>query len=293
MKDLIVSFGEIVWDQFKDVAVLGGAPLNVAFHLHAAGWPVRIVSRIGRDKLGHETLQQIQQLGLPVMTIQQDQDLPTGRVVVSLDEHNEPSFEITAPAAWDNIQADMVLSHLKETPFHLVFGTLAQRSETSRSTLHRLLKKAATKFYDVNLRPPYTKSELVLASLKAANVVKVNREELMSLADWFLEKRKGKREGAVEDIGRELLNSFELSMLAVTDGNKGARLITRDENVEHRGFQVKVADPVGSGDAFFAALINGYLSGLPLDECLQQANRQGAWVASQQGATPVYPENGL
>ena len=286
MKDSIVSFGEIVWDQFEDVSILGGAPLNVAYHLHAAGWPVQIVSRIGMDELGRETLQQIKQLGLSITTIQQDTDLPTGRVQVFFDEHNEPGFEIAAPAAWDNIEVDPVLSQLEDAPFHLVFGTLAQRNETSRSSLHLLLKKADKKFYDVNLRPPYTKPEQVLASLKAANIVKVNREELMSLADWFMKRKKG----LVEDFGRELLISFDLSLLAVTNGDKGAQLITRDELVEHRGFQVKVNDPVGSGDAFFAALINGYLSGLPLDECLQEANRQGAWVASQQGATPVYPK---
>lgn len=288
MKNLIVSFGEIVWDQFENALILGGAPLNVAYHLHAAGWPVRIVSRIGRDELGRETLQRINQLGLPVTSIQEDIDLPTGRVLVSLDEDNEPSFEIAAPAAWDNIQADTVLSQLEGASFHLVFGTLAQRNETSRSTLYRLLEKADTIFYDVNLRPPYTKPELVRASLKAAHVAKVNREELLSLAYWFLQGRKG----LPEEIGRELLISFDLSLLAVTDGERGAWLITRDECVEHSGFQVSVADPVGSGDAFFAALINGYLSGLPLDDCLQQANRQGAWVASQQGATPPYPEKG-
>jgi fructokinase len=288
MKKSIVCFGEIVWDQFKDASILGGAPLNVAYHLYAAGWPVHIVSRVGDDALGCETLEEIKQLGLPVTTIEQDPDLPTGRVLVSLDANNEPSFEIAAPAAWDNIQADPVLSQLADAPFHLLFGTLAQRNETSRSALHRLLKKADTKFYDVNLRPPYTKPELVLASLQIANVVKVNREELMSLADWFMEGKKG----LIADIGRDLLVSFDLSLLAVTDGDKGAQLITRDERVEHGGFQVNVADPVGSGDAFFAGLINGYLSGLPLAECLQQANRQGAWVASQQGATPAYPETG-
>ncbi|NOQ47415.1 MAG: carbohydrate kinase [Desulfobulbaceae bacterium] len=289
MRKPIVSFGEIVWDQFEDAVILGGAPLNVAYHLHAAGWPARIVSRIGQDELGRETLKEIKQLGLAITGIQQDTDLPTGRVVVSLDKHGEPSFEIAAPAAWDNIQSNVVLSQLQDATFHLVFGTLAQRNETSRRTLHNLLQKADTKFYDVNLRPPYTQPEQVHYSLHTADVVKVNRDELMSLADWFMERKKG----PAKDLGRELLASFDLSLLAVTDGDKGAQLITRNEHVEHKGFQVKVADPVGSGDAFFATLIHGYLSALSLDECLQQANRQGAWVASQQGATPAYPGNGI
>lgn len=285
MKDLIISFGEIVWDQFEEASILGGAPLNVSYHLHAAGWPVRIVSRIGMDELGRETLRQIQELGLSVTTIQRDTDLPTGRVLVSLDEHNEPHFEIATPAAWDNIQVAPVISQLNNAPFHLVFGTLAQRNDSSRNSLHSLLAKADTKFYDVNLRPPYTKPELVLASLKVADVVKVNREELMSLADWFMEEKNGQ----VEDVGRELLKFFDLALLAVTNGDKGAELITRDKHVEHGGFKVNVTDPVGSGDAFFSALIHGYLSGQALDECLQMANQQGAWVASQQGATPLYP----
>ena len=283
----VISFGEIVWDQFDDGVKMGGAPLNVAYHLHAVGQSGGIISRIGQDELGEKTLARIQELGLAVSGIQVDDELPTGLVLVSLDAHGEPNFEIAAPAAWDNIQTEPVLTFIKDMPFHLVFGTLAQRSKTSRNTLKHLLAGAKTKFYDVNLRPPYTVPDLVLESLQAADVVKVNREELFCLADWFL----GKREGAVRDLGRELLSSFDLLLLAITEGSQGARLVSRDDYAEHKGFEVKVADPVGSGDAFFATLINGYLTGLPLAESLRQANKRGAWVASQQGATPAYPKS--
>ncbi len=287
MSTLVVSFGEIVWDQFEDTVKLGGAPLNVAYHLHAAGLPARIVSRVGQDELGDRTLALVAELGLSLSGIQQDEDLPTGRVLVSFDQHGEPGFEIAAPAARDNIQADAVLSLLRDNQYHLVFGTLAQRSETSRNTLQRLLERAEIKFYDVNLRPPYTPPELVLESLQAADVVKVNREELISLTDWFLNGRTG----TIRKIGRRLLSAFDLSLLAVTDGDKGARLITGNEYAEHAGYRVRVVDPVGSGDAFFSALIDGHLSALPLKECLRLANKRGAWVASQQGATPPYPGN--
>lgn len=281
----IVSFGEIVWDQFEHGQTLGGAPLNVAYHLHADGWPAWIVSRVGRDALGRKTLNRVTGLGLPVTTIQQDPELPTGVVTVSLDRDGQPNFDIAAPAAWDNIQAGPVPAQIGETPFHLVFGTLAQRSEISRNSLHRLLKQAALKFYDVNLRPPYTTPELVHDSLIAADVVKVNREELIFLAERFLEEKTG----STRNAGLALLNHFNISLLAITDGARGARLVTEDASALHRGYSVKVVDPVGSGDAFFAALIGGYLKKRPLEDCLRQANYQGAWVASQQGATPPYP----
>lgn len=284
-KDLVVSIGEIVWDQFAGTVVLGGAPLNVAYHLHAQGWPAMIISRVGRDELGRQTIDQIRKLGLPVQGIQQDPILPTGRVLVSLDARNQPHFDIAAPAAWDNIQLEETLSLVGDTRYHMVFGTLAQRNETSRQVIERLHDKALSRFYDVNLRPPHTPAEHVRRSLAVADVLKVNREELLTLNDWFMQQG-----GPEEDIADALLAAFDLSLLAVTDGANGARLITRNRSVSHAGFPVQAADPVGSGDAFFAALIIGYLSNLPLEVCLERANRAGAYVASQTGATPEYPE---
>ncbi len=284
-KDLVISIGEIVWDQFAETTVLGGAPLNVAYHLHAQGWPAMIISRVGQDELGRATIDKIKQLGLPVQGIQQDPILPTGRVLVSLDARNQPHFDIAAPAAWDNIQLEETISLLGDTCYHLVFGTLAQRNKTSRRVIEKLCDKARSRFYDVNLRPPHTPAQHVRRSLAAADVLKVNREELLTLNDWFI-----KQKGPEEDMAGALLAAFDLSLLAVTDGANGARLITRRRSVFHPGFPVRAADPVGSGDAFFSALIIGRLSGLPLDVCLERANRAGAYVASQTGATPEYPE---
>lgn len=286
-KDLIISIGEIVWDQFAETTVLGGAPLNVAYHLQAQGWPAMIISRVGDDELGRTTIDKVKKLGLPVQGIQQDPVLPTGRVLVSLDARNQPHFDIAAPAAWDNIQLEEALSLVGDTRYHLVFGTLAQRNETSRQVIESLCDKALSRFYDVNLRPPYTPAGHVRRSLAAADVLKVNREELLTINDWFM-----KQGGPEEDIAGSLLTTFDLSLLAVTDGANGARLITRNRSVFHPGFPVQTADPVGSGDAFFSALIIGYLSGLPLEVCLERANRAGAYVASQTGATPKYPGTG-
>ena len=55
---------------------------------------------------------------------------------------------------------------------------------------------------------------------------------------------------------------------------------------EHPGFSVKIADTVGAGDAFTAALVHHALRGSSLAAMNAAANRMGAWVASQEGATP-------
>ncbi len=280
----VIAFGEIVWDIFPDKTVIGGAPLNVAYHLQAQKRESGIVSRVGEDELGKQTLRRVAELGVAVDGIQVDPQLPTGRVYVSFDENSEPGYEIVEPAAWDNIQAQELPQRLTPGSFHLVYGTLAQRSEASCQTLELLFDRAVRKFYDVNLRPPFTTRDRVAHSLTCADLVKVNREELRQLNDWFL-----LQEGDDRAVARRLIEAFDLEVVAVTNSAKGAALISCDEHVEHPGFSVTQADPVGSGDAFFSALIHCYLEGQALPDCLIAANKLGSWVASQSGATPQYP----
>ena len=277
---MILSIGEIVWDIFQDKKILGGAPLNVAYHLSTFGLHVGLISRIGMDDLAEVTLSAIADIGLPVDMVQKDQALPTGQVIVSVGKNNEPSFDIVAPAAWDAIDLEEVADKLPNN-FHLVFGTLAQRSEKSRQAIRALWKKADLTFYDVNLRPPFTTSELVLDSLAVADVVKLNDNELRKVADW-----SEIPDGSLAERAKQFFSHWGLLALAVTLGEAGAMLISAEGLVEHPGFQVKVADTVGAGDAFFATLIEGIIKKRPWQECLERANKRGSFVASSPGATP-------
>ncbi len=277
---MIVSIGEIVWDIFGDKKILGGAPLNVAYHLSSLNIDVHLISKVGPDDLAAITLQRIEELSLSTSGIQQDPDLPTGQVVVTMDSANEPSYDIVAPAAWDAI-SNTYEQNIPSKPFHLVFGTLAQRAETSRSTIRSLWQKADISFYDVNLRPPFTPTEIVMESLPAADVVKLNDDELRTVADWH-----GLPSGTIKELAQELFSTLSIQVLAVTLGNDGALLVCKDGIFEHPGFTVQVADTVGAGDAFFASLIEGITQKRPWQECLEQANRRGSLVASKSGATP-------
>ncbi|MCK9296873.1 MAG: carbohydrate kinase [Desulfobulbaceae bacterium] len=277
---MIVAIGEIVWDIIAGKRLLGGAPLNVAYHLSSFGLQVRLIGRIGNDELTDLTLRHIAGLGLPVAGIQRDGELPTGRVVVSFGKNNAPSFDIVAPAAWDAIEAEPFLNDSPQ-PFHLVFGTLAQRFAPSRRTIRSLWDQADLLFYDVNLRPPFTPAEVVLDSLAAADVVKLNEDELQQVADW-----SGIPAGPIAQRAGRLCNRWQLLCLAVTRGSAGALLVTKDGVFEHGGFPVQVADTVGAGDAFFATLIEGIIHARPWPQCLARANKRGSYVAGRPGATP-------
>jgi fructokinase len=276
----IVSIGEVVWDIFPNGRVLGGAPLNVAYHLSCLGLTVTAVSRVGDDELGRSTKEHIKKLGLSVDGIQKDGALPTGQVQVTVGADNEPHFDIVAPAAWDNI-AQEPLADLPDGGFSLVFGTLGQRDSRSRQTIRSLWPRAAYRFYDVNLRPPFTTRELVAESMNAADMVKVNVEELLTMGQWFGITATDKIE-----IAKELSMSYSLDTVVVTEGADGAWLLAGGDIYTAPAEPVQVADTVGAGDAFFATLIAGYLSKTPWQECLKTANKRGAYVASKNGATP-------
>lgn len=279
---MIVSIGEIVWDIFDNRRVLGGAPVNVAYHLHALGLSVEIITRVGPDELAVKTLDKITELGLSSKGVQKDGEYPTGQVVVTIGPNHEPRFDIVDPAAWDNIDLEKALQVADEEPFYLIFGTLAQRHAVSRTTIRALWKRASVRFYDINLRPPFTTRELVLESLTAADVIKMNGEEIARLAEWLDLVGKDKR-----NVAQELLSRFNLQAGIITEGKAGAWLVVSpDEYFEHPGFPVQVEDTVGAGDAFFAAFIEGYISQRPWADCLARANHRGAFVASQPGATP-------
>ena len=68
--------------------------------------------------------------------------------------------------------------------------------------------------------------------------------------------------------------------------------MSESDRDEHPGFPVRVADSVGAGDAFAAALAHHLLKGSSLRTTNEAANRMGAWVASQSGATPP-PDSAL
>ncbi|MDZ7642155.1 MAG: PfkB family carbohydrate kinase [Desulfurivibrio sp.] len=294
---MIVAIGEVVWDIFPQRRVLGGAPVNVAYHLAVLGEPVRVITRIGYDELAAATDERLSQLGLPLEGVQRDLRLPTGQVRVSFGEDNEPAYDIVAPAAWDRIEPAAALAAAGTGEFDLVFGTLAQRAETSRRAIRALASRARRRFYDVNLRPPFTTAELVRESLELAELVKVNESELRQVADW-LALDDGEQESDLQGLAAAIRRHCQLEALVVTAGAAGSWVATAAGMVSAAGEPVTVADTVGAGDAFFATLIADYRreldrglapAALPWSAILARANRRGAYVAGQPGATPEMP----
>ena len=277
----ILCVGELLWDALPAGLFLGGAPFNVACHLRATGAAVTMVTRVGADQLGDEARRRVARFGVSTDLVQVDESLPTGFVRVSVADDGNAAYDILEPAAWDNLETTRTLLDRADAARAIVFGTLAQRSAVTRNTLRRILDTRALKVLDVNLRPPYDDREIIRDSLRRADVVKLNEEEMRRLASWFDFR------GDLQRITATLAATFRCYTVCVTRGPRGALLLRDGRWSEHPGFEVEVRDTVGSGDAFLAVLLAGLLNGTDDDAVLHHANLIGAYVSTQHGAVPA------
>lgn len=289
MKKKVVGLGEVLWDLFPERTCLGGAPANFAYITTLMGDQGVVASCVGEDARGLEALRRLEELGLDIDHVQTDREHPTGTVNVRVDGLGQPCFETAQPVAWDYLHWTLDWQHLAETTDAVCFGSLAQRSETSQETIQRFLKatsSATVKVFDVNLRQSFYSAEILARSMRLADIIKLNNEELPRIMSLGRMAHKDDLSSA-----RRLMDEYGVKLVCITRGGRGSLLVAPEKSSVHPGFRVQVADTVGSGDAFTAGLVHEYLHGASLDLMNEVANLVGAWVASEVGAMPT-PKRG-
>lgn len=281
---VIVGLGEILWDLLPRGKQLGGAPANFAYMAARLGDRGIVASRVGSDELGQQAHFNLERLGLSASHLQVDEAHSTGTVLVRVDGKGQPDFTIAETVAWDFLAWTPLWENLAAQADAVCFGSLAQRSPVSRETIRRFLeatRSEALRIFDVNLRQPFFSAEVLSESFERCNVVKLNHDELREVAELL-----GLGGGGEVAWALKLIRVYGLTLVCVTRGEHGSLMVTDAEIVEHPGRRIAVADAVGAGDAFTAALAYHYLRKERLGIISEAANRLGAWVASQVGATP-------
>lgn len=289
--DHVALFGEVLADLFPDERILGGAPFNVARHLRAFGLRPLLISRTGRDALGDTLLREMAHLDMDISGMQSDPEHPTGQVQVILD-HGSHRFEILPNQAYDHLCARRTCEALTVAkPALAYFGTLAQRHAVSRAAARRFLEDCACPiFLDINLRAPWYDAEIIAESLTAADIVKLNEDELTVVADLF-----GFGGLPSERQAAELLQRFGLSQVIVTCGAAGCWLLGGNQHLLKAGPAdpgKTIIDTVGAGDAFSAVFILGLLRAWDAPVTLLRASEYATAICGIRGAAPASPTFG-
>ena len=291
MNELVIGISEALFDMLPEGKKLGGAPANFAYHVSQFGINSCAVSAIGKDELGKELINELNRHNLNFQI--EEVDYPTGKVQVTLDINGIPCYEIKENVAWDNIPFTPKLEDLAKHCSAVCFGTLAQRNQVSRRTIHRFLdlmpdREDTYKIFDINLRQGFYTKETITESMERCNILKINDEELIAVSRLF-----GYPGIDLQNKCWLLMGKYNLRMLILTCGVNGSYVFTPG----HVSFvdtpHVEVVDTVGAGDSFTGAFIASILKGKSPDEAHKLAVRVSAYVCTQNGAMPKLPEEYL
>src|SRR3981189_3272781 len=292
MNSNVIGVGEVLWDLLLTGPQLGGAPANFAYHAHALGARAQVITRVGNDDYGREIIRRFHEMGLPETGVQVDETAPTGTAKVTLSGDGLAHFTIQENVAWDLMAATDEAVAVARRADAICFRSLAQRCESSRNTIQHLVAATppdALRVFDINLRQQFYSRDLIEESLQLANVLKLNDDELPTLAAMF------HLTGSAEDQIGQPAKIFRLLLFALTRGPNGSLLYQKDnDNNEVRWSDcpsrpVKVVHTVGAGDSFTAAMVLALLRKMDLDEINTIANEVARYVCSQPGATPALP----
>jgi fructokinase len=284
---IIAGIGELLWDVLPETEVIGGAPVNFAYHVTALGARGVPISTIGRDPRGKKALAELQERGVDISAISISDEFVTGYVTATVDEEGRATYRFPDEVAWDHLLVNDYAQSLRSTLDAVCFGSLAQRSEHSRRVIHGFLdtlRRETVKVFDINLRQDFYSRQVLESSLERTDILKLNEEELPVLA------RLLELKGPSDRWLPALIKRYNLQMAIFSRGASGSLLLTPQSSSEHPGVVTHVEDTIGAGDSFTAAATIGFLQGLALDDINEQANRIAAYVCSQQGGMPHVPE---
>lgn len=281
-KPIVVGIGELLWDVLPTGKKAGGAPINFVYHATQLGAEGYAISAVGKDELGEEIVQELDNNHIAHCI--ESVDYQTGTVEVTL-EKGIPTYNIIENVAWDHIPVSSKAIEIVKEAKAICFGTLAQRNMDSRKALTELLSYApedALRFFDINIRQNYYSKELILDLLEKANILKINDEELEMLRPMM------GLEGDYEVCCKALLEKYGLKYVILTAGSKFSAIYSTDENSVIGTPKVAVADTVGAGDSFSGAFVYSILAGKSLKEAHRKAVNTAAFVCSKEGAWPEY-----
>ena len=286
----ILGIGELVWDMFPSGKQLGGAPVNFAYFAKELGAEAYPVAALGSDELGDEAMEVVRPSGLKLDFIQRN-SLPTSRVLVTTDEEGVPQYEIVENVAWDAMECTPEILDLASQADVICWGSLAQRSRKSRESILAMVDAApenCLRVFDINLRQKFYNREVIEESLKRADILKLNEDELPVVCEIF-----GVEGSEAEQIA-QIIERFSLKSIIYTQGAVCSEVYDASGLVSRMDTpKVKVADTVGAGDSFTATYVTSILLGKTPAQAHELAVKVAAFVCTQNGAINPLPSEYL
>jgi fructokinase len=277
----------------------GGAPANVAVAAAKLGAKTAFIGKIGDDAYGKFLADTLDKNKVDTKGLIVDKTSNTTLAIVSVNNDGERSFAFYRKNCADTLLSESEISDEQLKTTHILhFGSVSLTDDPSRTATISAAQRAkafgATISYDPNYRANLwsSRKEAIQQMKKPLNMVdilKISDEELPLVSS----------SESLEDGTRYLYDTYNIPLILVTLGEKGAYYRFKDITGKVDGFKVKVADTNGAGDTFFGAFLSQMifkktynpteLSKAEIEQMLIFANRAASITTSRSGAIPAMP----
>ena len=286
----VLTFGELLYDVYNDVSVIGGAPFNYSIQLSRLlnnDDKLKFITSLGNDELANNAMDFIKKENIDSSLIQINNNYNTGKATVFLNEKKVPDYIIHENAAWDNIEYNEKIENaLKEKYDLFYFNILSQRNECSYNTIKKIYNNINSKYKicDVTFRKTYYTKEKIKEALEFINILKINDDELYTIKNIFYPSLENDNEKLLKAINKD----FNIEYIFLTLGAEGASVLYEGEYIFRASNKVKVVDTVGAGDSFAAALSYAILNNLDIKKVLDFASTVSEQMVQLKGGTAKY-----
>lgn len=286
----ILVFGEILYDIYDDVAVIGGAPFNYSVQLSrliSKNDNLKFITALGKDDFSKDAFKFIENENIDSSLMQVLDNYETGKATVFMNENKIPDYIIHENVAWDNIEFNSNIEKaLKEKYDLFYFNILSCRSEKSYSTLKNIFKNIDSKYKvcDVTFRKNYYTKEKIKEALEFINILKINDDELAIIKSLFYPNLQNDNEILLKNLNKD----FNIDYIFLTLGKSGASSFYNNQYIFKPSNKIKVVDTVGAGDSFCAALSYAILKKLDIKKVLDFASAVSEEMIQVKGGTAKY-----
>ncbi|TXJ41516.1 carbohydrate kinase family protein [Brachyspira aalborgi] len=286
----ILVFGEILYDIYDDVAVIGGAPFNYSVQLSrliSKNDNLKFITALGKDDFSKDAFKFIENENIDSSLMQVLDNYETGKATVFMNENKIPDYIIHENVAWDNIEFNSDIEKaLKEKYDLFYFNILSCRSEKSYNTLKNIFKNIDSKYKvcDVTFRKNYYTKEKIKEALEFINILKINDDELAIIKSLFYPNLQNDNEILLKKLNKD----FNIDYIFLTLGKSGASSFYNNQYIFKPSNKIKVVDTVGAGDSFCAALSYAILKKLDIKKVLDFASAVSEEMIQVKGGTAKY-----
>lgn len=286
----ILVFGEILYDIYDDVAVIGGAPFNYSVQLSrliSKNDNLKFITALGKDDFSKDAFKFIENENIDSSLMQVLNNYETGKATVFMNENKIPDYIIHENVAWDNIEFNFNIEKaLKEKYDLFYFNILSCRSEKSYNTLKNIFKNIDSKYKvcDVTFRKNYYTKEKIKEALEFINILKINDDELAIIKSLFYPNLQNDNEILLKNLNKD----FNIDYIFLTLGKSGASSFYNNQYIFKPSNKIKVVDTVGAGDSFCAALSYAILKKFDIKKVLDFASAVSEEMIQVKGGTAKY-----